>query len=121
VVADQLVRKIPLELAVRIFSTNVIILEGRGTDIILGMRWMKVHKSLFDMSARLIHLDSPMNGKVTMQMHAVARLHASIHITIAKSLEEIPIVQEYLDMFPDELSRMLPDRDVRDAIPNATE
>jgi hypothetical protein len=121
VVADQLVRKIPLELAVWIFSTNVIILEGRGIDIVLGMRWMKVHKSLFDMSARLIHLDSPVNGKVTMQMHAIAHLHASIHITIAKSLEEIPIVQEYLDMFPDELLGMLPDRAVRDAIPNATE
>jgi predicted aspartyl protease len=35
--ADEIVRKAPLELAGRVFSTNLIILEGQGLDVILGM------------------------------------------------------------------------------------
>jgi hypothetical protein len=35
--ADQIVQKVPLELSGRIFSTNLIILNGQGIDVILGM------------------------------------------------------------------------------------
>jgi predicted aspartyl protease len=35
--ADRIVRKAPLELAGRVFSTDLIILEGQGLDVILGM------------------------------------------------------------------------------------
>jgi predicted aspartyl protease len=38
--ADRIVRKAPLELAGRVFSTDLIILRGQGTDVILGMSWM---------------------------------------------------------------------------------
>jgi hypothetical protein len=93
VVADQMVCKIPLELAGQIFPTNLIILEGQGIDIILGMKWMKMCKALLDISAHLFHLDSPMNSKVTLHLPAIAHFQTSIHTTIAKSLEEIPIVQ----------------------------
>jgi hypothetical protein len=50
------------------------------------------------------------NNKVTLHLPVVACLQTSVHTTIAKSLEEIPIVQEYPDVFPDELSGMPPDR-----------
>jgi hypothetical protein len=53
---------------------------------------MKMHKALLDISARLVHLDSPMNDKVTLHLPIVARLQASIHATVAKSLVEIPII-----------------------------
>jgi hypothetical protein len=35
--ADRIVRKAPLELAGRVFSTDLIILKGQGLDVILGM------------------------------------------------------------------------------------
>jgi hypothetical protein len=35
--ADQIVRKAPLELAERVFCTDLIILKGQGLDVILGM------------------------------------------------------------------------------------
>jgi hypothetical protein len=31
---------------------------------------------------------------------------------MAKSIEEIPMVQEFLDVFPDDLSGMPPERDI---------
>jgi hypothetical protein len=71
VVADRMVHKILLELAGQIFPTNLLILEGQGIAIILGMRWMKMHKALLDISARLVHLDSPVSGKVTLHLPVV--------------------------------------------------
>jgi predicted aspartyl protease len=35
--ADRIVQKVPLELSGRIFSANLIILNGQGIDVILGM------------------------------------------------------------------------------------
>jgi hypothetical protein len=66
VVANQVARNIPLELAKRVFSTTLIILEGQGIDVILGIHWMKMHRVVLDISARLVHLDSPIYGKVSL-------------------------------------------------------
>jgi hypothetical protein len=74
------------------------------------MKWMKMHKALLDISAHLVHLDSPMNGKVSLHLSVMTHLEASVHNPIAKSLKEIPIVQEYPDVFPNELQGMPPDR-----------
>jgi hypothetical protein len=84
-VADHMVRKIPLELVGQIFLTNLLILEGQVIDIILGMRWMKMHKAFLDISARLVHQDSPTSGKVTLHLPIVPRLQASIHAIICLS------------------------------------
>jgi hypothetical protein len=110
VVADRMVRAIPLELVGRVFPTSLIILEGQGIDVILGMNWMKRHKAILDISARLVHLDSPIFNKVSMQLPLVAHLQASIHVIVAMSLDEIHVVHEYLDVFPDDLPGMPPDR-----------
>jgi hypothetical protein len=42
--ADRIVRKAPLELVGRVFSTDLIILKGQGLDVILEMSWMKLHR-----------------------------------------------------------------------------
>jgi predicted aspartyl protease len=48
--ADQIVCKAALELAERVFSTDLIILRGQGIDVILGMSWMKWHKAVLDIA-----------------------------------------------------------------------
>jgi hypothetical protein len=49
--ADRIVQKVSLELSRRIFSTNLIILNSQGIDVILGMRWMKLHRAVLDIGA----------------------------------------------------------------------
>jgi hypothetical protein len=71
---------------------------------------MKMHKAILDISSRLVHLDSLVFGKISLQLPPVARLQVFIHIIVAKSLDEIHVVREYLDVFPDDLPRMPPDR-----------
>jgi hypothetical protein len=62
---DRITLKVPLKLSGRVISTNLIVLGGQGIDVILGMKWMKLHKVVLDIAARLVHLYSPMHGKVT--------------------------------------------------------
>jgi hypothetical protein len=112
VVANQMAHKILLELAGRVSSTALIILEGQGIDVILGMNWMKMHRVVLDISARQVHLDSPIDGKVSLQLPPVARLRASIYVAIAKNLDEIPVVREYPDVVPDDLLGMSLDRTI---------
>jgi hypothetical protein len=71
---------------------------------------MKMHRAMLDIFAHLVHLDSPIYGRISLQLPPVACLQAFIYVVIAKSLDEIPVVREYPDVFPDDLSGMPPDR-----------
>jgi hypothetical protein len=107
---DQVAQKVPLELAERIFGTNLIILSGQGIDVILGMSWMKLHRAVLDIAGRLVHLDSPVYGKVILHLHAISRIKASLHHVAELKLEDIHVIWEFLDVFPDDLPRMPPER-----------
>jgi hypothetical protein len=107
--ADQIVRKAPLELAGRVFSTDLIILKGLGLDVILGMCWMKLHRVVLDIAGRLVHLDSPVYGKVILHLPMVSHIKASLHHVIELKLEDIHVVREFPDVFPDNLPGMPPE------------
>jgi hypothetical protein len=108
--ANRIVQKVPLELSGRIFSTNLIILSGQGIDVILGMSWMKLHKAVLDIAGRLIHLDSPVYGKVILHLPAVSHIMASLHHVGELKLEDILVVREFPDVFPDDLPGMPAER-----------
>jgi hypothetical protein len=108
--ADRIVRKAPLELARGVFSTDLIILKGQGLDAILGMSWMKLHRAVLDIAGRLVHLDSPVYGKVILHLPAVSHIKASLHHVVERKLEDIHVVREFPDVFPDDLPAMPPER-----------
>jgi hypothetical protein len=53
---------------------------------------MKLHKVALDIFTRLVHLNSPMYGKVTLHLHAVSRIKASLHHVVEKKIEETHVV-----------------------------
>jgi hypothetical protein len=108
--ANQVAQKVPLELSGRIFSTNLIILSGQGIDVILEMSWMKLHRAVLDIADRLVHLDSPVYAKVILHLPAASRINASLHHLVELKLEDIHTVREFLDVFPDDLPGMPPER-----------
>jgi hypothetical protein len=110
--ADQIVRKAPLELVGTVFSIDLIILRDQGIDVILGMSWMKRHKAVLDIAGRLIHLDSPVYGKITLQLPVISRIKASLHHVAELKLEDIHIIWDFLDIFPDDLPGMPPEREI---------
>jgi hypothetical protein len=77
--ADYIVPEVPLDLGKRVIETDLIILNDQGIDVILGMSWMKWHKVILDISVRLVHLDSPVYGKVTLHLPAISHIKASLH------------------------------------------
>jgi hypothetical protein len=92
VVANQIAREVPLELAGQVFHTHLIVLDGQGIDVILGISWMRLHKAILDIAKQLVCLDSPVYGKVTLHLPVIVHRKASVHHTMAKSIEEIPVV-----------------------------
>jgi hypothetical protein len=50
IVANQIAREVPLELAGHMFPTHLIVLDEQGLDVILGMSWMKLHKAILDIA-----------------------------------------------------------------------
>jgi hypothetical protein len=93
-----------------VFETDLIVLNGQGLDVILGMSWMKWHKATLDISARMVHLNSPVYGKVTLHLPTISHIKASLHHVVELKLEDIHVVREFSDMFPDDLPGMPPER-----------
>jgi hypothetical protein len=108
--ADRIILNAPLELARRVLSTDLIILKGQELDVILGTSWMKLHRVVLDIAGRLVYLDSLMYGKVILYLPAISRIKASLHHMVELKLEDIHVTREFLDVFPDDLPRMLLER-----------
>jgi hypothetical protein len=81
-------------------------------DVILGMDWMTRHKVVLDISDRVVEINSPTVGHTTLYQPFKDSTDSCAYVTIISPLDEIPVVCEYPDVFPDELPGMPSDRDV---------
>jgi hypothetical protein len=71
---------------------------------------MKLHKVGLDVVARLVHLYSPVHGKVTLHLPVIARIKDCLHHVVERRLEDIQVVHEFQDVFPEDLLGMPPER-----------
>jgi hypothetical protein len=55
-------------------------------------------------------MNSLVYGKVTLHLLVISRIKASVHHMVERRLEDIHVVQEFPDVFPDDLSGMPPER-----------
>jgi hypothetical protein len=81
-------------------------------DVILGMDWMTQHKVVLDISDWVVEINSPTVRHTTLYLPLKDGTDSCAYVTIMSHLDEIPVVCEYPDVFPDELPCMPPDRDV---------
>jgi hypothetical protein len=110
--SNQLIRYVPIQLDSKIIKTDLVLLPLEDMDIILGMDWMTKHKVSLDISSRVIEIDSPYNGATTLYLPQQEYFHSCVCATTDIKLEDIPIVCEYPDVFPDDLPGMPPDWDI---------
>jgi hypothetical protein len=82
-------------------------------DVILGMDWMTQHKVVLDITDRVVEINSSTVRHTTLYLPYNDSTDSCAYVTIISHLDETPIVCEYPDVFPDELSGMPPDRDVQ--------
>jgi hypothetical protein len=103
---------VPLKLGSKNIQSNLITINLEGMDVILGMDWMTQHKVVLDVSDRVVEINSPTVEHTTLYLPFKDGTDSCAYVTIISHLDEIPVVCEYLDVFPDELPGMPPDRDV---------
>jgi hypothetical protein len=112
ITSSTLICGVCLGLGSKIVPTNLIAINLEGMDVILGMDWMTQHRVVLDISDRVVEINSPTVGHTTLYLPFKDGTDSCAYVTIISPLDEIPVVCEYPDVFPDELPGMPPDRDV---------
>jgi hypothetical protein len=92
--------------------TDLILLNLEGMDILLGMDWMTRHRVSLDILSQIVEINYPEYGQTILHLPQQEYLALCVYAIKGIKLEDIPIVCEYPDDFPDELPGMPPDRDV---------
>jgi hypothetical protein len=114
-------RQICLKLNLKIwgvdFVANLIILESKGIDIILGMDWLSKHKMLIDCAKKSVKLTTPDGKELEFVTKSVVTAkgvanRAKVNQLHASQGSEVLMVNEFPDVFPKELLGMPPDRDI---------
>jgi hypothetical protein len=98
------------------FLVELIILESSGIDVILGIDYLTKYDGVIFCAKRMVTLTSPQGERIRVNVSMPATAEAMVNQLEEKSLEHIRIVCEYLDVFPEELPGMPPDRDIEFSI-----
>jgi hypothetical protein len=104
-------RDLVLEIGKHKFPANLIVLDSQGLDVILGMDWMTAFEGVIDCANKTITLTTP--EKKRIRFKSTFELKGSkVNSLKGVSMDEVPVVKEYPNVFPEELPGMPPDRDV---------
>ena len=116
IATNQLNRSVSIQLGSKIVKTTLLILGMDNVDIILGANWMTQHQVVLDVANHIVEVHSPICGKFTLFLPSQETIRSCAFAMIELPLKKIQVVQEYADVFPDELSGIPPDRDIEFAI-----
>jgi hypothetical protein len=104
---------VPVTLAERDFPTNMIVLKGQYIDVILGMNWLAQHKAILNTDLRTIKLSHGHEEVLLSIPIAVpAKPIGWVYEAIIPEIQDIPVVCEFTDVFPEDLPGLPPERDV---------
>jgi hypothetical protein len=104
---------IPVTLAEREFPTNMIVIKGQDIDVILRMNWLAQNKAIINADQRTIKL-SYGHEEVQLSIPIAVPVKASGQVfeAIIQEIQDIPVVCEFLNVFPEDLPGLLPERNV---------
>ncbi|WVZ95373.1 hypothetical protein U9M48_041145 [Paspalum notatum var. saurae] len=97
------------------FKADLTILCSDGIDVILGRDWLTRHRGVISCSPRSVKLVHPTRQEVEFVPVQSLATH-QLHSLVTKTIDEIPVVCEYPDVFPDDIPGFPPDRAVEFAI-----
>ena len=109
---------VPVEIEGLEFYASPIILKSSNINLILGMDWLKAHTASIVCATKVVHLLHPYHEIIAYQAHLVqnaeARLYAlnALNAAPLEGIENIPVVREFQDVFPEELPGIPPARAV---------
>ena len=71
---------------------------------------------ILDTTSQSVHIKSSLHGSMTLNLMDHMSLTHTVNQVEGKNLADIPVVCEYLDVFPEDLPDMPPDHSVEFAI-----
>jgi hypothetical protein len=112
--ARQLCPKVNLKIRGVDFVANLIVLESKGIDVILGMDWLSKYKVLIDCAKKSVKLITPEEKEMEFITEPVVTAkgvanHAKVSQLDGSQGSEVLVVNEFPDVFPEELPGMPPD------------
>lgn len=110
---NQIVQDVSIEIEGQVFTSKLVVLLGLGIDIILGMKWMSDHGVLIDTFTRVIVLRDPISNEAFLvPLPKDLDLHNTANAIQTPGIEDIPVVCEFLDVFPNDLPGLPLDHDI---------
>jgi hypothetical protein len=94
------------------FLVNLIVLDSKGIDIILGIDWLSKYDGVILCAKRAIWLTKKDDTIVEFNAVIQAEQVSLLNKVQGTSLNEIRIAQEYPDVFPEDLPGMPSDRNI---------
>jgi hypothetical protein len=100
------------------FVANNIVLESKGIDVILGMDWLSKHEVLINCAKKSIKLTTPEGKEIEFVAEPVVTAKGVANPVKVNQLDssqgfEVPVVNEFPDVFLEELPGMPLDRDIK--------
>jgi hypothetical protein len=94
------------------FPSNLILLDSKGIDIILGMDWLSKYDGAIQCARKAVKLTKKDGTSVEFVALVQSGPDSKLNQTKEIALEDIRVVQDYTDIFSEELPGMPPDRDI---------
>jgi hypothetical protein len=95
------------------FSANLMVLDTKGIDVILGMETLVRWGVRIDCAQRTVHLSAPDGQEVTVSASEPSGILCQMG---ARPTDGIRVVSEFPDVFSDDLPGMPPDHDIEFSI-----
>jgi len=123
-----------IEIGDKIFMRDLNVLDMVDFDMILGMDWLAKHRAsvncwgkkiMFDLDEEVgLVFQGDKNGSPSIMLSAISRKMARKRVQCylayivdvekkVPQLDQVPIVREFIDVFPDDLPRLPPYRKIK--------
>ena len=98
----------------RVYDADLLLIPMKDIAVILGMDWLSDHGAQIDCAEKTVSLRGPGGMRTVYQGDRHSQIKADLQLNAMKEvkIEEIPVVREFQDVFPDELPGMPPDREI---------
>jgi hypothetical protein len=104
---------VSLVLVTHTYCIRFMVLPGHGIDAILGMNWLKVYGVVLDLKQRVVELRlSSFEDRMYLLMPSVLVSLVVANVEASPDLASILMVCKFPDVFPEDLLKLPPDRDV---------
>jgi hypothetical protein len=96
------------------YFADLYVLPLKNIEVVLGMDWMSDHGAHIDCEEKTVLIRKPGDGRITYQADKHTHVEIGIQLNLLKEakLEDISVVKEFMDVFPQELPGMPPDREI---------